>query len=359
MGGGSELPRRGSAAGVGVATGLRLPPTATRGPYWSGGALRLRDTFTRWHLTYASEYHVPVMVREVMHYLRPDRGGLILDGTLGGGGHAEAILDASDATRLIGVDRDPAALAEAGRRLARFEGRVRLLESTYAEAVGRAGLDEGSLAGVLLDLGISSRQVDEIRRGFTFRAGAPLDMRMGGAAGGGESAADILNDRSEEELASIFYRYGEERRSRRLARLVAEMRSEAPIERSEQLVEAIDRAIPRATVQDRARIFQALRIVVNREIEGLESALPKLREALAPGGVLVVLSYHSLEDRIVKDAFREWGRECVCPPGLPVCHCRGRALGTVLTRKPVMASQVEVESNSRARSARLRAWRKG
>ena len=308
-------------------------------------------------MSYASEYHTPAMVAEVLHYLRPERGGVYLDGTLGGGGHAAAILAASPAARLIGVDRDPDALAEAGRRLAGYGDRARLIRANYAEAVGAAGLGAGALAGALLDLGISSHQIAVEDRGFTVRPGAPLDMRMAGEAGEA-SAAELLNELPEEELATIFYRFGEERRSRRLARVIAEMRSEAPMARSEQLVAAIDRAIPRATIQDRARIFQALRIAVNREIEGLEAALPALREALAPGGVLVVLSYHSLEDRIVKDAFREWSRECVCPPGLPVCRCRGSALGTALTRKPVMASPAEVELNSRARSARLRAWRK-
>ncbi|HUE97251.1 MAG TPA: 16S rRNA (cytosine(1402)-N(4))-methyltransferase RsmH, partial [Longimicrobiaceae bacterium] len=171
-------------------------------------------------------------------------------------------------------------------------------------------------------------------------------------------AADLLNEADEEDLASIFYRYGEERRSRRLARVIAEMRADAPFERSEQLVEAIGRAMPRSVAQDRARIFQALRIAVNGEVQALERALPRLRDALSPGGVMVVLSYHSLEDRLVKDAFREWSRDCVCPPGLPVCRCRGVALGTTLTRKPVMAGASEIEMNTRARSARLRAWRK-
>lgn len=306
---------------------------------------------------FGSSYHVPVMVREVLSYLRPERGGTYLDGTLGGGGHAHAILSASPEVMLIGVDRDPDALAEAGVRLAPFGDRVVLTEANFAEAVDAAGIMEGELSGAVLDLGISSHQIDVEGRGFTFRSGAPLDMRMEGGAGE-ESAADLLNELPEEDLANIFYRYGEERRSRRLARTIAEMRTSAPLESSDDLVAAIDRSLPGATIQDRARIFQALRIAVNREIDSLGKALPRIRECLAPGGVMVVLSYHSLEDRVVKDAFREWSRECVCPPGLPICVCRGKALGETLTRKPIMPSAEEVRENPRARSARLRAWRK-
>ena len=305
----------------------------------------------------SASYHVPVLVEEVMEILRPEAGGLFLDGTLGGGGHAEALLTRGHEARLIGVDRDPDAIAEAGRRLAPFGDRVRLVRATYAEAVSAAGIAPGSLTGALLDLGISSHQIDDDARGFTFRAGAPLDMRMAGSSAGEESAADLLARLPEEELARIFYRYGEERRSRRLARVIAEMRAQEPLTRSEQLVEAMDRALGRTVAQDRARIFQALRIAVNREIEGIERALPALRDALTPGGVLVVLAYHSLEDRIVKDSFREWSRDCVCPPQLPICVCGGTAAGKTVTRKPVFATPEEVERNPRARSVRLRAWR--
>ena len=337
--------------------GVRAPRSMTRGPAWPGGSMRLWAAAWRREVSLASEYHVPVMVAEVLHYLQPERGGVYLDCTLGGGGHTEALLNAGHRATVIGVDRDPEAIAVATRRLLPFGGRFRAVHGNFAEVAERVAGEERALAGVLLDLGISSHQVDEVERGFTFREGAPLDMRMEGAAGG-ESAADLLNRWSEEELASVFYRYGEERRSRRLARLLVEMRGERPIERSDQLVAAIDAAIPRATAQDRARIFQAVRIAVNREIEALTAVLPKVRDALAPGGVLVVLSYHSLEDRLVKDAMREWSRACVCPPGLPVCVCRGKPLGVTLTRKPVVARPEEVEANPRARTARLRAWRK-
>jgi 16S rRNA (cytosine1402-N4)-methyltransferase len=300
------------------------------------------------------------MVEEVLGHLRPERGGLYLDGTVGGGGHAEALLERGPDARLIGTDRDPDALAEAGRRLARFGDRVRLLRCSFADAVAVADIAPASLAGVLLDLGVSSHQLDELARGFTFRAGAPLDMRMGQGAAGEATAADVLNTLPESQLADLFFRYAEERRARRLARVLVEMRAEAPIDTSDRLLEAIARALaPQVTAQDKARIFQALRIVVNRELEMLEAGLARLRDALARGGVFVVLSYHSLEDRIVKDAFREWSRSCVCPPGLPVCRCRGVPLGETLTRKPLMATEAEVSVNPRARSARLRAWRRG
>jgi len=324
---------------------------------WIPGARASKSPLPNLSLSYASDYHVPVMVREVLAHLRAAEGGVFLDGTLGGGGHSEAILDASEANRVIGVDRDPDARAEATRRLARFGSRFRVVAGNFSDAVAIADLPSRGLDGILLDLGISSHQIDADRRGFTFRAGAPLDMRMEGEEGF-EDASDLLNTMDEEELASVFYRYGEEKRSRRLARVVATMRAEAPLTTSDDLSTAIDRVIPRATPQDKARIFQAVRIAVNDEIKSLQIALPRLRDALAPAGTIVVLSYHSLEDRVVKDLFREWSRDCVCPPGLPICVCRGAPLGKLLTRKPAMASADEIGSNTRARSARLRAWRK-
>jgi 16S rRNA (cytosine1402-N4)-methyltransferase len=309
-------------------------------------------------LPHRSEYHAPVLVGETMDLLRPERGGVYLDGTLGGGGHAEALLERGPAAQLIGVDRDPAAIAAAGARLARFGDRFRAVRADYADAVEAAGVDPQSLEGVVLDLGISSHQVDEHGRGFTFRPGAPLDMRMSGGRDAEPSAADLLNELDEAELADLFFRFGEERRSRRLARVVVEMRSAAPFETSDRLVEAIDRALGAGTeISDRARIFQALRIAVNHELDSLERGLERFRGALRPGGVLAVLSYHSLEDRLVKNAFRDWSRDCVCPPGFPVCRCRGRPLGETLTRRPVSASAAEVAANPRARSAHLRGWR--
>lgn len=300
-------------------------------------------------------YHDPVMVREVVAHLGAESGGLYFDGTLGGGGHTEAILEAGADTRVLAVDQDPDALATAGKRLERYGARVQLVESNFADAAEQL---EEPLAGALLDLGISSHQIDMETRGFSFRPGTPLDMRM--AAGSSvATAADLLNELDERELADVFYRYGEERRSRRLAGEVVRRRRTRPFRTSDDLLAAIDAALgARTTNQDRARIFQALRIAVNDEMGVLARALPALRDRLQPNGVFVVLSYHSLEDRQVKDAFREWSRDCVCPPELPVCRCRGRALGGVMTRKPVVASAEEIAANPRARSAKLRAWRK-
>lgn len=305
------------------------------------------------------EYHRPVLVDEVVALLAPAAGGEILDGTVGGGGHAEALLTAYRACRVLAVDRDPEALDEARRRLAPFGDRVRFLRARFDEAAGGAGLAGPVLAGALLDLGVSSRQIDASERGFAFRSGAPLDMRMEGGEGGGQTAADILNQWEEEDLKQLFRRYGEEPRARFLAREVVRRRGEAPFRVAEDLVEAMGTAFRRPpAIKEKARVFQALRIHVNDEMGALERALPALKDALVPGGVLVVISYHSLEDRPVKNTFREWSRSCICPPELPICVCRGEALGETLTRSVVRPSDVEVARNPRSRSARLRAWRK-
>jgi 16S rRNA (cytosine1402-N4)-methyltransferase len=300
-------------------------------------------------------YHVPVMVREVVKYLSPERGGVFFDGTLGSGGHAQAILESSGEARVIGVDQDAEALEVAADRLKGYSDRVRLMRANYADAAGQV---KEPLAGALLDLGVSSHQIDDPARGFSFRPGTLLDMRMSGSRAQ-RSAADLLNELSAEELADIFYHFGEERRSRRLAAEVVKTRSRSPLRISDDLVGVMQRALgKRLEAQDKARIFQALRIAVNDELSVLDRVLPVLRDRLSEDGVFVVLSYHSLEDRRVKEAFREWSRECVCPPDFPVCRCRGRALGELLTRKAVQASQEEAAANPRARSVRLRAWRK-
>ncbi len=303
----------------------------------------------------ADGFHVPVMVPEVLEYLGPDRGGVFFDGTVGGGGHSEAILDASVDAVVVGVDRDREAVAVARKRLSRFGARVRLEAKSFATAAREM---KEPIAGALLDLGVSSHQIDEESRGFSFRPGVRLDMRMSRT----ESVADastLLNQLPESELADLFYRYGEERRSRRLAAEVVRRRRERRFDTSDDLVAAMHGALgPRLDVQVKARIFQALRIAVNRELAELEAALPLLRDRLETAGVIVVLAYHSLEDRLVKESFREWSRSCVCPPDLPVCVCRGKPLGEVLTKRAVRPSAGEVASNPRARSARLRAWRK-
>lgn len=304
-------------------------------------------------------FHRPALVAEVLEFLRPERGGLYVDGTVGGGGHGAAILERSDEARLVGADRDPGALVLARERLSRFGERVRLVLADYADLAAEAELAPGSVAGVLLDLGVSSHQVDDAARGFTFRRGAPLDMRMSGPGGGGPTAADLLNTASEAELARIFREYGEERRARALASGVVRRRCARALETSDDLVAVLSVVLGRSpSAREKARIFQALRIAVNRELESLEAGLPRLRETLAPGGVMVVISYHSLEDRLVKTAFREWSCGCACPPDFPVCRCGRRSLGEVLTRGVVRPGAAEVVANPRVRSARLRAWRR-
>ena len=290
-----------------------------------------------------------------MKYLSPERGGVFFDGTLGGGGHAQAILEAGREAQVIGVDQDAEALEVAADRLKGYGDRVQLMRANYADAAERV---REPLAGALLDLGVSSHQIDDPARGFSFRPGTLLDMRMSGSSSQ-RSAADLLNELTQEELADIFYHFGEERRSRRLAAEVVRTRGTSPLRTSDDLVAVMQRALgKRLEAQDKARIFQALRIAVNDELAMLDRVLPVLRDRLSEAGVFVVLSYHSLEDRRVKAAFREWSRECVCPPDFPVCRCRGRALGQLLTRKAVQASAEEAAANPRARSVRLRAWRK-
>jgi 16S rRNA (cytosine1402-N4)-methyltransferase len=302
-----------------------------------------------------SEYHTPVLVEEVIRWLEPRRGGLYFDGTLGGGGHSEAILESSSDARVIAADRDPEALATARERLAGYGARFEARAGDFADVAERL---ESEPAGALLDLGVSSHQIDADRRGFSFRPGSPLDMRMEGS-GGGVTAAEVLNTYPEEELLRLLWEYGEEKRARAIVRRVLARRGDRRFETSDDLVAVLEEVYRfRLTPQDKARVFQALRIEVNAELSSLERALHRLREVLEPSGVFVVISYHSLEDRLVKNAFREWSRWCVCPPDLPVCVCRGEPLGETLTKGVVRPTEAEVKTNPRSRSARLRAWRK-
>ena len=267
------------------------------------------------------------------------------------------ILDACADCRVLGVDRVPEALEAARDVIGDDRSRVRLSSVRFDEAPKDPEVRDRGLDGALLDLGVSSHQLDADQRGFAFRRGVALDMRMNREEG--RSARDFLLHADEAELAHVFWTYGEEPRGRRLAREVVKRRATEPLETSDDLVAALSVVLGKAPTQrDKARIFQAVRIAVNAEMESLERGLPAIREALKGGGVLVVIAYHSLEDRMVKNAFREWSRTCVCPPELPMCICRGEALGETLTRKPVYPSDEEIERNPRARSARLRAWRR-
>ena len=322
-----------------------------------------------------SNHHQPVLIKEVCNYLfesLKNRIDLIktpktklnfFDGTLGGGGHSLAMLEAG--AHVSANDRDPAALAAARVRLASFEsaGRFRAVRGNYADVDRLPELAAHTFDGILLDLGVSSHQIDDEARGFSFREGAPLDMRMGGtgpaAAGEALTAADLLNNADEADLKRILREYGDEPKAGRLAHEIVRRRANRPFASADDFVGAIRGVLgSRSGPPEFARLFQALRIAVNDELDGLERALPALRDRLAPGGVLAVIAYHSGEDRLVKHAFREWSLSCVCPPRQLVCNCRGRPLGTLMNRKPVLATPAEVARNPRARSAHLRAWRR-
>ena len=313
------------------------------------------DTHARHSWTTA--YHAPALVEAVLQLLAPST--LVLDGTLGGGGHSAALLDAG-VSRVIGIDRDRDALAAAEARLAdaAHAGRFAAHEGNYADLGRLSALDGIRFDGILLDLGISSHQIDDASRGFSFREGAPLDMRMG--PGDQPSAADVLNTSDESELTRVFRNYGDEPRAGKLAREITRRRENVAFATSDDLVGAIRGAFgPRTGPPEFARLFQAVRIAVNDEIAGVERALPLLRDRLAPNGVLAIIAYHSGEDRLVKHAFRTWSEDCVCPPRHPMCTCGGgRALGTVLTKRAIVADASEVAHNPRARSAKLRAWRR-
>ena len=298
------------------------------------------------------------MAFEAIERIRPSGSGLYLDGTVGGGGHARLLLKRCGGCRILAVDRDPQAITAARAALASFGSRVRFVQARFDEALDTPDVAE-PLSGALLDLGVSSHQLDVDERGFAFRRGVNLDMRMGAAEDGTPTAAQLLNEATAGELARIFREYGEERRARRLAREVVARRERSPFRTSDDLVAVYSKTVGRSpSAKEKARIFQAVRIAINGELEALERGLGRIRRALVPEATLVVISYHSLEDRLVKNTFREWSSPCICPPGMPLCTCRGEPLGTTLTRTPIRPSDIEVAGNPRARSARLRAWRK-
>jgi len=306
--------------------------------------------------------HRPVLLNETVDLLQAKRGGLFVDGTLGLGGHSEAILEASLDARVIGIDRDREALELARKRLAHFGSRFIGVHGDFREirrVVGAA--NEPDVQGVLVDLGVSSLQFDSGERGFSFRQDAPLDMRMD-ASGEDETAAALLARLPEEEIARIIFEYGEERRSRRIARWIVERRErDDPIERTGELADLVARAV-RARKTDRVhpatRTFQALRIAVNRELEGLAEFVEEAIDLLQPDGRFAAISFHSLEDRIMKRILRRLAGHCECSRDTPVCSCGARREVEILTRRPLVPSEDEVAENPRARSAKLRACRK-
>jgi 16S rRNA (cytosine1402-N4)-methyltransferase len=276
-----------------------------------------------------------------------------VDATLGDGGHAEALR--RQGAEVLGIDRDPAAIAVSRRRLG--DERMQYLQAAYSAPEALEAVSAYRPDFILLDLGVSSRQLDAAERGFTFRPNAPLDMRMGVT---GATAAELLNSADEAELARVFHEYGDERQARRLAREIVRRRGHRPFAVSDDLVNAIRAVLgPRAGPSEFARLFQAVRIAVNDELDGLTVALPAFRDALTIGGRLAVITYHSGEDRLVKQAFREWAAACICPPRQPVCTCRGRPLGRLVPRKPIVADADELGANPRARSAHLRIFLAG
>lgn len=306
-------------------------------------------------------HHRPVLVEEAVKYwtagMCAHANGLYLDGTVGGGGHAEALLRRLPRCRLLGVDRDPEALKAARARLAPFRDRARLERASFRRAAALPGVRAEGLAGALLDLGTSSRQLDDDGRGFTFRRGAPLDMRM--RAGTGVTAAALLASASREELVRTL-KEGDAPRPATLAGRIVRRRAERPLRASDDLVAVLESVLGRrARHGEKARLFQALRMAVNDEKRALAEALPAIRDVLRPGAVLVVISYHSVEDRLVKQAFRAWSDPAAAlPRRVPVRREDLPGAGAVLTRRPVAPGDAEVRSNSRARPARLRAWRK-
>lgn len=302
-------------------------------------------------------HHVSVLKDEVIEQLNIVPDGLYLDGTVGGGGHAYEIARRLKTGTLVAVDRDEEALEAARKKLAPFGDRVIFLKGNFRDIqklltpYGLFGFD-----GILLDIGVSSHQLDTASRGFSFRENGPLDMRMDVRAE--KTAADVVATYAEEELVRIFRSYSEERYSGRIASAICQKRLEGPIETTEALSKIIVGSLParakKEGLKSIARIFQALRIEVNRELEALEEAIPEMMKLLKRGGRLAIITFHSLEDRRVKEAFRHEELECVCDPKAPVCTCSKRRTGRVITRKPIVPSEEEVKRNSRAHSAKLR-----
>ena len=302
-------------------------------------------------------HHVSVLLNECIDSLNIKPDGIYVDGTLGGAGHSSRIAEKLTTGRLIGIDRDPVALKAAGERLAPFGDRVRLVHSNFCELdkalddLGITGVD-----GILLDLGVSSPQLDDGQRGFSYMVDAPLDMRMNGQDS--LDAKQIVNHWSYEELKRILYDYGEERFAPRIAAAICKRREEKEIETTLELVDIIRGAMPASALREKQhpakRSFQAIRIAVNDELGSVERVMQKAIPCLNPGGRLAVITFHSLEDRIVKQAMAEAAKGCTCPPEFPVCVCGKKPRVKLITRKPIVSGEEELERNPRARSAKLR-----
>lgn len=304
--------------------------------------------------------HVPVLLDEVLDFLRRLPSGTFVDCTVGLGGHARAILEhIQPSAGLIAIDADAAALREARKTLAPYEDKVMYVRANYrklSEILQRSGVRD--VAGILFDLGLSSAQLQNPLKGFSFSRGGPLDMRFDRAQP--LTAADIVNRYPENDLVKILRAFGEEKRAKKIASLIVRRREESPIASTDELARLVASAAPpgRTRIHPATKTFQALRVAVNDELGALSEALPQAIEALCPGGRLICLSYHSLEDRIVKQTFREFEKGCICPPSFPVCQCGRASQVEVLTRKPIRPSEAEIRRNPRSRSARMRVCEK-
>lgn len=311
--------------------------------------------------------HEPVLLQPTVEFLRPSRDdGILVDATVGLGGHAEALLERYPRARLIAIDRDPEALERSRARLLPFGDRVTFVRGRHEALIDilkQLNVDgdvsrDLRVSGLLADLGVSSMQLDDASRGFSFRYDAPLDMRMGPE---GASAADLVNSLDEYELARILRDYGEEPMARRIARAIVDARADAPIETTTRLAEVI-RSVKRARkphdIDPATLTFQALRIAANEELVGLDRFVDDAVSVLESGARIAIISFHSLEDRIVKRAFRRLEGECTCPPGMPVCGCGAKEIVRILTSRPLIASEEEMQRNPRSRSAKLRVAQK-